>query len=397
MDSLLVALATLALAIWVGLFFFHADFWRLREFEAPAQPPTTKPSIVAIVPARNEADLIGTALRSLLTQGYGGGLRIFVVDDQSTDGTAEACMNTARELHANERVTIIRGAALPPGWSGKVWAMQQGWEAARAWAPDYFLLTDADVEHSPDNVATLVSFAETKQLDLVSLMVRLPTATIAEKLLIPAFVYFFFLLYPPKRIADSNSRIAGAAGGCMLVRATALQAIAGFESIRGEIIDDCSLAARLKARGGRLWLGATAETRSLRGYGTLTHLRDMIARTAFNQLRHSWLLLMLCCVGLLLTFVAPTAMLFSPSVLGRVEAAIASLLMLLSYTSVLRFYKVSIAYALTLPFAAVFYLYAAVLSAIRYARGQGGIWKGRSQDPLAQEAGSRASHTIRGA
>jgi len=270
--------------------------------------------------------------------------------------------------------------------------MQQGWEAAREWRPgipaakafqpDYVLLTDADIEHGPGVLAGLIAQAERGPFDLVSLMVRLRCQTMAEKFLIPAFVYFFFLLYPPARIADSRSWVAGAAGGCMLLRGEALEKIGGFDSIRREIIDDCALAGQVKRSGGKVWLGVTPEARSIRGYETLSNIRNMIARTAFNQLRHSWSLLAACCVGMLLVFIAPLALVFSATGLAGWIAMSACILMFATYVPVLRLYRLNPLSAVTLPFAALFYMYATLISAIRYARCRGGEWKGRAQDVL---------------
>ena len=336
--------------------------------------------MAVVIPARNEAETIGRAVSSLLRQDFIGEVRLFVVDDNSTDGTANAGRAAAGVLGASDRLTVIRGEALPSNWTGKVWAMHQGWQAAREIRPDYLLLTDADIEHAPDNLARLIGQAESGPYDLVSVMVKLRCSTLAEKLLIPSFVYFFFLLYPPKRVSDPRSQIGGAAGGCILIRPEALEKAGGLEAIRSQIIDDCSLAARVKKAGGRLWLGVTQETRSIRGYETFSNLRNMIARTAFNQLRHSSLLLTACSAGMLLTFVAPLALVWSKDVRAGWIALAASLGMFWTYIPVLRLYRVNAVAAVTLPFAAVFYMYATCSSAVNYWRGKGGEWKGRSQD-----------------
>ena len=346
--------------------------------------PTSHARVAAIIPARNEAEVIGRAISSLLRQQFAGELRLFVVDDNSNDGTANVARAAAGVLGAADRATVIPSSELPRGWSGKVWAMQQGWQGARKMNPDYLLLTDADIEHAPDNLARLVARVERENLDLASVMVKLRSDTIAEKFLIPAFVHFFFLLYPPAKISNPRSRMAGAAGGCILVRPEALEKAGGFESIRGEIIDDCALAARVKSSGGRLWLGMTHQTRSVRGYGTFTAIRDMIARTAFNQLRHSWLLLIGCILGMLLAFVAPVVLVFASNRAAGWIALAACILMFASYLPVLRLYRLNPLSAVTLPFAAGFYMYATVISATRYLRGRGGEWKGRAQDVGAE-------------
>ena len=376
----MILLSILVLVIWLYLLLFHAGFWRLGRFYLPMEVSQETRSIAVIVPARNEAETIGRAVSSLLRQEFASEIRLFVIDDNSDDGTANAARAAAALLGTSERLTVIAGSSPPSGWTGKVWAMHQGWQAARAMRPDYVLLTDADIEHAPDNVSRLIAQAESGPYDLTSVMVKLRCATLPEKLLIPAFVYFFFLLYPPARISDRHSKTAGAAGGCVLLRPSALERAGGFEAVRGEIIDDCSLAARVKSSGGHLWLGVTRETRSIRGYESLANLRDMIARTAFNQLHHSWLLLAACVVGMLLTFVAPLAFVWTKNVAAGWIALLACALMFATYIPVLRLYRINILVALMLPVAALFYMYATVYSAVNYRRGSGGKWKGRTQD-----------------
>src|SRR5579884_2366374 len=283
---MLIALACVPLAIWLYLVFFHWRFWRVARHLPPVQP--VKPSqstVVAVIPARNEAAAIERAVRSLLRQDFPGLLRVIVVDDHSEDNTAELAQRSG------SRVTVLPSATLEPGWTGKMWAVAQGVAEAGRLKPDYLLLTDADIEHGPSALADLVRIAESGSYDLVSYMVRLSSETIAEKLLIPAFVFFFFLLYPPAAIRSRRSKMAGAAGGCMLIHTAALEAAGGIAQIRSEVIDDCALARAVKSSGGRVWLGLTTQTRSLRRYTSFGEIERMIARTAFNQLRHSWLLL----------------------------------------------------------------------------------------------------------
>ena len=331
--------------------------------------------------------MIGRSITSLLTQQFEGDLRLFVVDDNSTDGTANAARASAGMLGAGNRVTVISGSPLATGWTGKVWSMQQGWQAASQVNPSYFLLTDADIEHAADNLARMLAQAEHGNFDLVSLMVKLRSDTLAEKFLIPAFIYFFFLLYPPARISDPRSRVAGAAGGCILIRSGALERASGFSAICSNVIDDCALAARVKQAGGRIWLGVTNSTRSIRGYRTFANIRNMIARSAFHQLRHSALLLVLCFAGMLLTFVAPLVCVFAADRAGRWIGVAACVLMFTTYVPTLRLYRVNPLAALSSPLAAIFYLEATVVSAIRYWRGRGGEWKGRFAD--VQQNGSR--------
>ena len=339
--------------------------------------------IAVIVPARNEADVIGRAISSLLRQQGPYSIQIFLVDDASTDETAQAARDGALSTGCAERLIVIAGRPLPSGWSGKLWAMQQGIERARDTNPDFFLFTDADIEHASNSVSTLVSVAQSRPCDMASFMVKLHCKTLSEKLLIPAFVYFFFKLYPPQWIADPRRATAGAAGGCILIRPAALAKAGGIQAIRQEVIDDCALAARVKRSGGGLWLGASATTRSIRPYGSFSEIGRMISRSAFNQLRHSTILLLLSILGMAITYLLPPALvLFSHRVVPAVLGATAWLLMVISYVPVLRLYRLNPLWALVLPLAAIFYVGATFHSACRYWTGRGGQWKGRIQDPV---------------
>src|SRR5213080_1795472 len=269
-----------AAAIWLYLIAFRGGFWRVRQ-SAVALSAAPRRSIVAVIPARDEEAVIGRAVASLLAQRYPGPFHIVVVDDQSSDGTAEAARAAA--AGRSDLLTVAAGQPVPAGWTGKLWAVRQGIEIARGWRPDYLLLTDADIIHAPDSLSELVARAETGGYDLVSLMVRLHCRSLSERLLIPAFVFFFFKLYPPRLVADPSRRTAGAAGGCMLIRAATLERIGGLDSIRGEIIDDCALARRVKSVG-KVWLGPARDTTSIREYRSWRPLWDMIARCAFAQL-----------------------------------------------------------------------------------------------------------------
>jgi hopene-associated glycosyltransferase HpnB len=269
--------------------------------------------------------------------------------------------------------------------------MQQGIEQAGKTTPDFFLFTDADIEHAPDSVATLVSIAEAGPYDMTSFMVKLHCQSVAEKLLIPAFVYFFFKLYPPAWISNPRRGTAGAAGGCILIRPAALAKAGGIAAIRQQVIDDCSLAARVKHAGGRLWLGASATTCSIRPYGSFSEIGRMISRSAFSQLRHSTLLLLLSMVGMAATYLLPPALVLGGVLSGHraTSAALivgapaaAWLLMIVSYVPVLRLYRLSPLWALALPLAAIFYVGATIHSAVKYWSGRGGQWKGRIQDPV---------------
>jgi len=377
-------LAALSLLLWVVLTFARGAFWRLRAFDddqSRLQSLANWPRVTAIVPARNEAQVIAQTVESMLAQDYRGELRIVVVDDHSDDGTGQIGWETARRAGAEHRVEVITGEALPPGWTGKLWAMQQGMQRARLRHPDYFWFTDADIRQAPDTLSRLMSRAEAQRLDLVSLMVLLETKSLAEKLLIPAFLYFFLKLYPPKWVANAKSRTAGAAGGCVLIKREALERIGGFHRIRGKVIDDCSLAIAVKQSGGTLWLGLTRKSVSLRGYATFGEIRDMIARTAYTQLSYSPLLLAGALLGMFLAYGVPAVFTFSPYPPAWRMSLAAWALMTITYLPTVRFYRVSPLWAPALPAAALFYSYATWLSAVRYWMGRGGQWKGRAQAP----------------
>jgi hopene-associated glycosyltransferase HpnB len=385
---MLIAAGVLTLLIWGYLLLGRGGFWRIQPvFQQPVSGILAH--IAVVIPARNEADVVGQTITSLLRQNGTSSIHVFLVDDGSTDGTAGAARESAAAIGCAELLTVIEGSPLAVGWSGKMWAVQQGIELAAKAEPDFFLLTDADIEHAPDSLATLVSIAHGGPYDMASFMVKLHCESLAEKLLIPAFVYFFFKLYPPVLIANSRNTTAGAAGGCILIRPAALAQAGGIEAIRHEVIDDCALATRVKRSGGRLWLGASATTRSTRPYGSFSEIGRMISRSAFNQLHHSTLLLIASMAGMVVTYLLPPALVFFshrtvPAVLG----AAAWLLMLLSYIPVLRMYRLNPLWALALPLAAVFYVGATFHSAWKYWTGRGGQWKGRIQDPIAKASNS---------
>jgi hopene-associated glycosyltransferase HpnB len=316
--------------------------------------------------------VVAQSIRSLAEQRYAGAFRIVLVDDDSSDGTA----GIARDADASGRLTVVRAAPLPPGWTGKLWAVSQGVAHAGApdYLPDYLLLTDADIVHPPQNLDGLVSRAETGY-DLVSYMAKLKCGSLAERALIPAFVFFFFMLYPPAWIRNARRKTAGAAGGCILIRRETLERIGGIAAIRGELIDDCALARAVKRAGGRVWLGLSEGTRSIRDYATFGEIGRMISRTAFTQLRYSALLLAGTIFGLAFTYLLPVAL----TVAGQPLGALAWLLMSICYWPALRFYGRSPLWAPLLPLIAAFYMGCTVHSAVQYWRGAGGFWKGRVQ------------------
>ncbi len=367
-------------AIWVYLLFFRGGFWWLAYRPAPIAASVGGRSVVAVIPARDEAAVVGHAVASLLAQDYEGSFRIVVVDDQSSDGTAEAARTAAIAAGAPDRLTICYGTPVPPGWTGKLWAMRQGVEAARSARPDHLLLTDADIVHGSGNLRELVSRCETEGYDLVSLMVRLHCSSLWEKLLIPAFVLFFFKLYPPRWVADPARRTAGAAGGCMLIRATTLERIGGIDSIRSEIIDDCALARRVKSVG-KVWLGPARHTTSIREYRSWRPIWDMVVRSAFAQLDYSAVMLALTLLMLSLTYLAPPLLVLSSQPAAILCGGFTWLGMSIAFLPTLRAYDAPRSIALLLPLIAVFYVAATTASAVLFWRGHGGYWKGRVQAP----------------
>lgn len=362
--------AALTVLIWLYLLLARGFFWRMREADLGSEPAPSR-RVAVVIPARNEAAGVARAIASVAAQDYAGSLAIFLVDDHSTDGTAAI----ARAVATGDRLHTLAAPPLPHGWTGKLWAVAQGIRAAAPFGADYFLLTDADIVHAPGNLARLVSLAEAGGFDLISLMVKLRSETLAEKALIPAFVFFFLKLYPPAWVRSERHRTAGAAGGCILVRREALERVGGIEAIRGELIDDCALARAVKRTGGGIWLGLTSATRSIREYRSFAEVGRMISRTAFTQLRHSVLLFAGAIAGMLAIYLLPPLLL----AFGSWLAALAYLLMMAAYVPTLHFYRRSLLWAPALPLVALFYTGATVHSAWRYWRGHGGAWKGRAQ------------------
>jgi hopene-associated glycosyltransferase HpnB len=356
-------------------------FWlfRERDGDARALSPAHWPSVVAVVPARDEADVIARSLGSLIAQAYNGDFRIILVDDQSDDGTAIA----ARAL-GSARVTVLAGGPRPPGWTGKLWAMHQGLEAATARGCDYLWFTDADIAHAPDNLARLVARAEEGALVLTSQMARLSSRTVVEHFLIPAFVFFFAMLYPFGAVNDPRRKPAAAAGGCMLARRDALEAVGGIAAIRRNIIDDVSLAQLMKKQGP-IWLGLSSRAVSLRPYETLGDIRRMVARSAFAELDYSALKLAGTLMGLILVYLAPPATALFAWGISQMAGWLACILMVLVLQPILRYYRLSPLWGFALPIIAAFYALFTLDSAWAYWRGRGGMWKGRAQATARSE------------
>lgn len=378
---MLFATAIVSCLIWIYLAAAHGRFWRIHPFISSADSAADDAAlVVAVVPARDEADVISRCITSLLRQ-HGTAVHVILVDDSSTDGTASVARHAAEAANLAHRLTVIPGLPLPAGWSGKLWAVQQGVEAALRLNPGFILLTDADILHAPNNIQRLLAQAESGNYHLVSLMVKLHCQSLAERLLIPAFVFFFLMLYPPAWVANPRRKIAGAAGGCVLIRPDALRKAGGIAAIRHEIIDDCALAARVKRSGGRVWLGLAPDTHSIRPYTSFSAIGRMISRAAFNQLRHSALLLLVAIVGLALTYLAPPALLLSHHLAPASLGAAAWLLMAICFWPTIKLYGLNPLWTLLLPAIALFYMGATVHSAFKFWMGKGGEWKGRVQDP----------------
>jgi len=373
--------AAIPLAIWIYLLMARGYFWRVSEDKLEPRRLENWPRVVVIVPARNEAATISQTISSLAKQDYPGQFSIIVVDDHSDDATAALARKAAEECRAAQRIAIHSAGNLPPGWTGKLWALNEGVQLAASQSPEFLWFTDADIEHAPDTLRRLVFRVERDSLDLASLMVLLQAKTFPERLLIPPFLYFFLMLYPPRWIADPKARTAGAAGGCILLRRSAIERIGGIASIRGEVIDDCALARAVKRSGGKIWMGLTRVSVSLRSYRTFLEIRDMIARTAFAQLRFSFVLLVVTLIGLFVTFWLAWILFFTGDDPAWIMASTAVSLMTTTFLLTVRVYGLWPAWAFTLPVAALFYGYATCVSAVRYWLGRGGQWKGRAQAP----------------
>lgn len=368
----MMVLGFLCLAVWTYLLLFHGKYWLSRP-QLPALMPLEGPAVDVVVPARDEAPTIEPVIASLVAQDYAGEFRIFLVDDNSTDGTAE-------RAGAAANLTILRGRPKPPGWSGKMWAVSQGVAAGTA---PLVLLTDADIVHDPRHLSALTAgllapCAHAACPELVSEMVRLNCTSLAERILVPAFVYFFQMLYPFSRVNDPRSAVAAAAGGTVLVRRAALERIGGIEAIKGALIDDVALAKAVKSTGGALYLGHSGLAASIRPYPHFVDIWRMISRTAFTQLRYSAAMLLLTVLALMFLWWVPVGLAAFGSGGQRACGIGASAIAAASYLPTLRRYGRSPVAALALPLIALFYMAATVASALDHWRGAGARWKNRS-------------------
>ncbi len=380
--------AGIGLVAWLYLLLFNGGFWLSSEREESEQnkyaAPKIWPRVTAVIPARNEADMLPGSLSSLVRQNYPGEFSILLVDDQSTDGTADVARAIAAS--SNRDVSIVSGEPLPPRWTGKVWAMHQGIAAASSLQtpPEYLLLTDADIGYSPDVLTSLVASATANGRAMTSVMAKLRCESLAERWLVPAFIFFFEMLYPFRRVNRGADRTAAAAGGCMLVERTSLERAGGIAAIRGALIDDCALGKLLKTQGP-IWLGLSDRVTSLRAYETSDDIRRMVARSAYAQLRYSPILLAGTVIAMLVIYVAPPALAVLAGYPANVLALAAYLLMFLAYRPTLRFYNRSPLWGFALPLIAIAYVGFTLDSAYQHGRGRGGLWKGRVQAEVGRQ------------
>jgi hopene-associated glycosyltransferase HpnB len=378
-------LASMVLAIWAYLLVARGGFWRAagRDDAPPLSRPF--PAVAAVIPARDEAACVGETVCSLLRQDYPGDFRVFLVDDQSRDGTARVACAAAAKVGKADRLTVVSGRPLPPGWTGKVWAQQQGFDLVNnlPQPPDYVLFTDADIVYGQGALSPLVARAQAHQLVLTSLMVKLRCKSLAERLFIPAFIFFFQMLYPFAWAGDPRRATAAAAGGCMLVDREVLRRVGGLAAIRTALIDDCALAGLLKARGP-IWIGLTDRVHSIRAYPTVGEIRSMVSRSAYAQLGYSPLLLAGTIAGLALTYLAPVGLALFADGMAQFIGLFVWLLMIFMFRPTLRFYGLRTLWGLALPAIAAAYMAFTLDSAYQHARGRGGMWKGRAQANVSE-------------
>jgi hopene-associated glycosyltransferase HpnB len=374
-------ITVVSLAAWCWLLLGQGFFWRTDVRLPPRREPDTWPSVCVVVPARDEAAVLPASLPSLLAQDYPGRAEVFLVDDGSTDGTGELARELARR-HGGLPLTVDSPGEPPAGWTGKLWAVRHGIGLARARDPEYLLLTDADIAHAPDSLRALVAAAGAGGFDVVSQMARLRVESAWERLVVPAFVYFFAQLYPFRWIGRRGSRTAAAAGGCVLLRATAAEKARVPDSIRHAVIDDVALARAVKGAGGQVWLGLADRVDSVRPYPRLHDLWRMVSRSAYAQLRHNPLLLLGTVAGLALVYLVPPAALVAGAAGGSAATAAAGgaawAVMTGTYVPMLRYYRQPLWLAPLLPFTALLYLPMTVDSAVQHYRGRGAAWKGRT-------------------
>ncbi|HET6390461.1 MAG TPA: glycosyltransferase [Hyphomicrobium sp.] len=373
-------IAALSLAAWAYLVLFNGGFWLTSEREETdgekSSTPAIWPRVTAVIPARNEADMLPSSLTSLAAQDYPGEFSIVLVDDQSNDGTADIAQKIAAT--SPRQITVISGHELPPAWTGKVWAMHQGIAAASVSKPDYLLLTDADIAYAPGTLRSLVKSSNANGRAMTSVMAKLKCESFVEKALVPAFIFFFKMLYPFRWVNRQTAATAAAAGGCMLVERGALERAGGIAAIRGALIDDCALGKLLKTQGP-IWLGLSNNVTSLREYPALQDIRRMVARSAYAQLKYSPLLLLGTVVGMALIYLVPLVFAFFADDPANVLAVAAYLIMIFAFQPTLRFYNRSGLWALALPVIAMTYVGFTLDSAYQHRRGRGGLWKGRVQ------------------
>jgi hopene-associated glycosyltransferase HpnB len=377
-------LSGLSCLIWLYLLGFRGKFWLTNQTITLGPDNLEKyPNITVIIPARNESEALPISLPSILEQNYGGRVEVVIVDDQSDDGTGEIAKGMRTNCQTQGKLTVISGEPLPQGWSGKLWAIAQGISYAEKQEilPDYYLLTDADIKHDRHNLRNLVFKAEKEHLGSVSLMVLLRCQSFWERFLIPAFVFFFAKLYPFPLVNTPESKVAAAAGGCILIRRDVLKKIGGIGRVKDALIDDCSLAQVVKSEGESIWLGLTETTVSLRPYPTLKTIWDMVARTAFTQLNYSLWMLLGAVGGMTVVYLIPIISLIWGIIGGEKSLVILGLttwlLMATAYLPTVRFYRCSPVWAFCLPAIAFFYTLMTIDSALRHWQGQGGAWKGR--------------------
>jgi hopene-associated glycosyltransferase HpnB len=383
-TMILEVIAFPALAVWCYLAVGRGGFWRCAERDGDdPRPPSRWPRVTIVIPARDEAAGIGRCLESLFGQDYGGPFRVILVDDNSSDGTAATARRTARDCRAEVRLTIVAGAPLSAGWTGKLWALRQGVAEALGDAPEFLLLTDADIVYAPMMLSFLVAHAERHGDVLTSFMVKLSCDSLAERFLIPGFIFFFQMLYPFAWVNRRDRATAAAAGGCMLIRAEALRRAGGIEAIRDALIDDCALAKRLKAEGP-IWLGLTTRIASIRSYPYWRDIAAMVSRSAYAQLDYSPLRLAGTVAAMTLTYVVPPVAALFASGTAFLLGASAWAIMAILYQPVLRLYRLSPLWGLALPAVAFAYVLFTIESARASRRGRGGLWKGRFQAARAK-------------